>query len=100
MENIGAFFKTQRIYNGLSLREVAKELDISASYLCNIEKDRRYISKNSMLNKLCELYIIPDRIRLNIARNIIKNRCSVNKDSLEFCYIKYLEKEITIRKGG
>lgn len=39
----GAYYRTMRKRKGLSLREVARRLNISAAYLSDLELDRRAI---------------------------------------------------------
>lgn len=62
MENenkLGAYLKEVRNNRGLSLRDVASQIDISASYINRIEKGERKQISTSMLAKLSDYYKIP-----------------------------------------
>lgn len=50
--NFGEFVREKRISKGISLRDMARRLDISASYMSDIEKGRRNAYKD--LKKLIE----------------------------------------------
>lgn len=56
---LGAYLKEVRNNRGLSLRDVASQIDISASYINRIEKGERKQISTSMLAKLSDYYKIP-----------------------------------------
>ena len=43
MKELGEYFKTTRIKNGVSLEEAAEDLDVSTSLLENIESGRELL---------------------------------------------------------
>ena len=49
----GAWLRAQREKHGLTLREAARRLGISAAYLCDIEHDRRNCPEK--LRVFCEV---------------------------------------------
>jgi len=51
-KNFGDFIKVKRIEREITLRKMAKLLDISAAFLSDIEKDRRNPLDIERLNKL------------------------------------------------
>ena len=95
MLNIGKFLKTHRIYSGMSLSEVSEKLKISKSHLCDIEKNRRHLSKLEHFNKLCDLYSILEPTKSKFLLNVIMWKYKDNKDSIEFDFFdKYLNGEL------
>ncbi|WP_279146119.1 helix-turn-helix domain-containing protein [Clostridium tyrobutyricum] len=44
----GDFIKMKREYFGISLKEAAEYIDVSPSYLCDIEKNRKYAPLNKL----------------------------------------------------
>jgi transcriptional regulator with XRE-family HTH domain len=40
----GAWLRQQRLASGLTLREMARRLNFSAAYICDVEKNRRHCS--------------------------------------------------------
>jgi transcriptional regulator with XRE-family HTH domain len=53
--NFGEFIADKRISRGLTLRSMAEELGISAPYLTDVEKDRRYPFDPDKLELLAKL---------------------------------------------
>jgi transcriptional regulator with XRE-family HTH domain len=61
METLGGLFKLMRESKGLSMRDVAKELGISPTTVCDIETGNRK-GKNPTAKTLiafCDLYELP-----------------------------------------
>lgn len=52
----GRRIREDRIKAGISLRQLAKDIGISASYLSDVEKDRRRISLEMAMRITAELY--------------------------------------------
>lgn len=54
--NFGLFLKKKRLENGMSLRQFASEIDLTASYISDVEKTRRNpISHLEKLREIAEL---------------------------------------------
>lgn len=51
--NFGSFLKRKRLENGISLRQFASDIDLTAPYLSDIEKGRR--NPISQIEKLSEI---------------------------------------------
>lgn len=54
MSEFGNFIETKRKKLGKTLRELAKELGISVTYICDIEKGNRKPSDNTFYTKLAQ----------------------------------------------
>lgn len=50
--NFGDFIAKKRIEKGITLREMAKQLEVSAPFLSDVEKDRRNPFDNNRLEKV------------------------------------------------
>lgn len=50
--NFGDFIAKKRIEKGITLREMAKQLEVSAPFLSDVEKDRRNPFDNDRLEKV------------------------------------------------
>lgn len=60
----GEFLKRLRLAKGISLRQFAKETEISAAYLCDVEKNRRGAPGYEVLcrmKKVLELSGFPEK---------------------------------------
>ena len=51
-DNFGTYIRELRIKNGIGQRELAKKIGIAASYLNDIEKNKRSAPKNDILKKI------------------------------------------------
>lgn len=56
----GAYVKEKRSQIGISLRELAQRLDITPSYLSDIEKGRRNAPEKRIIEKLIGVLEIPE----------------------------------------
>ncbi|MCL5291685.1 MAG: helix-turn-helix domain-containing protein [Actinobacteria bacterium] len=55
VDSFGDYVERKRKQKGMSLRELAKEVGISASYLSDIEKGRRYAPDKKKLDHIAAL---------------------------------------------
>lgn len=53
--NFGDFIAKKRVEEGITLREMAKQLEVSAPFLSDVEKDRRNPFDNDRLEKVAVL---------------------------------------------
>ena len=54
-KRFGIFIRELRIKNGLGQRELAKKIGIAASYLNDIEKEKRTAPKQIVIKKLSKI---------------------------------------------
>ena len=52
IKKFGSYIREKRMTIGLGQRELAKKVGLAASYLNDIEKNKRSAPKNDILNKL------------------------------------------------
>ena len=51
-QTFGSYIRNLRIENQIGQRELAKKIDLAASYLNDIEKNKRSAPKNNIIKKL------------------------------------------------
>ena len=69
-ENFGDFISKKREDKGITLREMAKKLDISAPYLSDVEKDRRNPFDIDKLDHISRILVLNEEeksMMLNLA---------------------------------
>jgi transcriptional regulator with XRE-family HTH domain len=59
-ETFGAYLTRKRLEQGIPLRQMAEKLDISAPYLCDIEKDRRHAPDIETLDRIAGILGLAD----------------------------------------
>lgn len=57
--SFGAFIRERRIDRGLTLLDVATEIDISIPHLSRIERDRENPPRDELIRKIAEVLDIP-----------------------------------------
>jgi transcriptional regulator with XRE-family HTH domain len=122
-ENItfGSFIKEKRISRGWSLRLLAEKLDISLTYISDVESGKRYAFPKEKLLLLAEIFEIDtmkeknlyldlaaktrDTIPLDVEEYILKNdvlitfvRKLINKQFISTEYIDDMLKELHSKK--
>ena len=50
-QNFGEFIMTKRMEQGISLRRMAKQPEITPAYLCDLKKNRRQPPERPLLDK-------------------------------------------------
>ncbi len=68
--NFGYLLRTLRICAGLSLRELARNIDVSPTYLSLIENDKQPPPSASRISKIEEILNVPNGSLLSIARGL------------------------------
>ncbi len=53
-QTFGKFLLEKRLERDVSARQIAAKLNVSAVYICDIEKDRRVAPKGEMLEQIAE----------------------------------------------
>lgn len=87
--NFGSFLIQKRMERDISARQLAISLDISAVYMCDIEKDRRPVPED-MLEKIPGLLCLNEN-EINLMYDLAaKSRNSVSADLPEYI----MEKDI------
>ena len=62
-KNFGDFIAKKRVEKGITLREMAKKLEISAPYLSDIENDRRNPFELEKLEQLANILLLSEEER-------------------------------------
>lgn len=88
-KTFGKFLIQKRLERELSARQLANSLDISAVYICDIEKDRRHVPQD-MLDKLPGLLLLNEAEIDEMYDLAAKSRNSVSADLPEYI----MEKDI------
>jgi choline kinase/DNA-binding XRE family transcriptional regulator len=83
-KNFGSYVREVRIKKGLGQRELAKHIGIAASYLNDIEKEKRGAPKQIVINKLSKF------LEINI--NILNDLASISKADIAPDIKEYLNK--------
>ena len=81
----GFYIRKLRIKNGIGQRELAKKIGVAASYLNDIEKDKRTAPKNDTIKKIskvlkCDLTKLTDQDYQDINELYLKNLIIVFED--------------------
>lgn len=59
----GEYIREQRLKSEIALREVGRQLNLSAAYLCDMEHDKRNPPAKDVLDRLATLYKLdPDHL--------------------------------------
>ena len=87
-KKFGSFIRESRIQAGLGQRELAKKIGVAASYLNDIEKNKRSAPKLIVIKKLSLI--------LNIELNLLNDLAGNSKKSLAPDIIEYIEKNPNI----
>jgi len=82
-KNFGAFIRDARIKNGFGQRELATKIGIAASYLNDIEKEKRSAPKQIVIKKLSKL------LKINI--NILNDLAGISKGNVAPDIREYIE---------
>ena len=82
-KNFGAFIRELRIKNGFGQRELASKIGIAASYLNDIEKEKRTAPKQAVIKKLSKL------LKVNI--NNLNDLAGISKGNVAPDISEYIE---------
>ena len=82
-KNFGSFIRELRIKNGLGQRELAIKIGVSASYLNDIEKEKRSAPKQNVIKKLSKL------LKINI--DTLNDLAGISKGSVAPDISEYIE---------
>ena len=82
-KNFGAFIRELRIKNGIGQRELASKIGIAASYLNDIEKEKRTAPKQEVIKKLSKL------LKINI--NDLNDLAGISKGNVAPDISEYIE---------
>ena len=93
--NFGSYIRNLRIESGIGQRELAKKIDISPSYLNDLEKNKRNAPKVELINKLSILLKADLELLYNLAGD---SNQSVPPDLSE--YIENNPKIISLIRSG
>jgi transcriptional regulator with XRE-family HTH domain len=80
----GSYIRERRISAGLGQRELAKKIGIAASYLNDIEKNKRSAPKNEIIKKISTI--------LKVDLDLLNDLVGTSKKTLPPDIIDYLEK--------
>ena len=69
----GSYIRSLRIESGIGQRELAKKIDISPSYLNDLEKNKRNAPKVELINKLSILLKADLELLYNLAGDSIQS---------------------------
>ena len=83
-KNFGAFIRELRIKSGIGQRELASKIGIAASYLNDIEKEKRTAPKQEVIKKLSKL------LKINI--NDLNDLAGISKGNVAPDIGEYIEK--------
>ena len=83
-KNFGALVREARIKNGFGQRELAAKIGIAASYLNDIEKEKRSAPKQIVIKKISKL------LKINI--NILNDLAGISKGNVAPDIGEYIEK--------
>lgn len=84
MENLGEFISQKRRKLGLSLRKLASDSDISATYLSDIENGRRINASGDVLEKLSKALNLDESEREEMFTLVGQENNSIPMDVQEF----------------
>ncbi len=87
-KSFGSYIREIRISNGVGQRELAKKIGIAASYLNDIEKNKRSSPKINIIKKIS--------IILNIDLDLLNDLAGKSKNALAPDIIDYIEKNPNI----
>ena len=82
-KNFGAFIRELRIKSEIGQRELASKIGIAASYLNDIEKEKRTAPKQEVINKLSKL------LKINI--NDLNDLAGISKGNVAPDISEYIE---------
>jgi transcriptional regulator with XRE-family HTH domain len=82
--NFGEFIMTKRMDQGISLRKMAEQLEITAAYLCDLEKNRRQPPEKPLLDKMAKALFLTEDDRLNLYDMAGNLRGEVSPDLPEY----------------
>ena len=82
-KNFGSLIRELRVKNGFGQRELANKIGIAASYLNDIEKEKRSAPKQIVIKKLSKL------LKINI--NILNDLAGISKGNVAPDIGEYLE---------
>jgi HTH-type transcriptional regulator, competence development regulator len=68
--SFGAFIRERRNERGLTLLDVAAEIDVSIPYLSRIERDRENPPRDELIRRLAEVLAIPEDEAFAAARRL------------------------------
>jgi transcriptional regulator with XRE-family HTH domain len=77
--SFGTFIRERRNERGLTLQDVAAEIDVSIPYLSRIERDRENAPRDELIRRLAEVLAIPEDEAFAAARRLppdLQNRAS------------------------
>ena len=83
IKNFGAFIRELRIKSGIGQRELASKIGIAASYLNDIEKEKRTAPKQEVIKKLSKL------LKINI--NDLNDLAGISKGNVAPDISEYIE---------
>ena len=84
IKKFGSYIRERRISAGLGQRELAKKIGIAASYLNDIEKNKRSAPKNEIIKKISTI--------LKVDLELLNDLVGASKKTLPPDIIDYLEK--------
>lgn len=82
--NFGDFIARKREEKKITLREMAKKLDVSAPYLSDVEKDRRNPFDLKLLEKIASILLLSDEENLQMLDLAGKKRNALAPDIPEY----------------
>lgn len=68
--SFGAFIRERRNERGLTLLDVAAEIDVSVPYLSRIERDRENPPRDELIRRLAEVLGVPEDEAFAAARRL------------------------------
>ena len=83
-ETFGSYIRSLRIKNEIGQRELAKKIGLAASYLNDIEKNKRSAPKNDIIKKLSLI--------LKVDLNLLNDLAGISKKTLPPDILDYIEK--------
>ena len=83
-ETFGSYIRTLRIKNEIGQRELAKRIGLAASYLNDIEKNKRAAPKNDIIKKLSLI--------LKVDLDLLNDLAGISKKTLPPDILDYIEK--------
>ena len=83
-ETFGSYIRSLRIKNEIGQRELAKKIGLAASYLNDIEKNKRAAPKNDIIKKLSLI--------LKVDLDLLNDLAGISKKTLPPDILDYIEK--------
>ena len=83
-ETFGSYIRNLRIKNEIGQRELAKKIGLAASYLNDIEKNKRAAPKNDIIKKLSLI--------LKVDLDLLNDLAGISKKTLPPDILDYIEK--------